>query len=107
MDGALIAAADRPNTFDFIYPTDATVQDMEEAARIAALLPSIHEFADRFDTLLGERGVRLSGGQKQRTAAIILQEAGYAALVRQPKIRDLGAGTGLRRRPLGRPRNSR
>lgn len=47
---------------------DATVQDMEEAARIAALLPSIHEFADRFDTLLGERGVRLSGGQKQRTA---------------------------------------
>jgi len=47
---------------------DATVQDVEEAARIAALLPSIHEFADRFDTLLGERGVRLSGGQKQRTA---------------------------------------
>jgi len=47
---------------------DATVRDMEEAARIAALLPSIHEFADRFDTLLGERGVRLSGGQKQRTA---------------------------------------
>jgi ATP-binding cassette subfamily B protein len=47
---------------------DATVQDMEEAARIAALLPSIHEFADRFDTVLGERGVRLSGGQKQRTA---------------------------------------
>jgi len=47
---------------------DATVRDMEEAARIAALLPSIHEFADCFDTLLGERGVRLSGGQKQRTA---------------------------------------
>lgn len=47
---------------------DATVHDMEEAARIAALLPSIHEFANRFDTLLGERGVRLSGGQKQRTA---------------------------------------
>lgn len=58
---------------------DATVQDMEEAARIAALLPSIQEFTDRFDTVLGERGVRLSGGQKQRTALA-------RALVKNPPI---------------------
>jgi ATP-binding cassette, subfamily B, multidrug efflux pump len=58
---------------------EATEQDMEEAARVASLLPSVQGFTDRFDTLLGERGVRLSGGQKQRTALA-------RALIKNPPI---------------------
>ncbi len=47
---------------------DASHEDMVEAAHAAHLYETIMGFPDRFDTLIGEKGVTLSGGQKQRLA---------------------------------------
>jgi ATP-binding cassette, subfamily B, multidrug efflux pump len=42
--------------------------DLVEATRNASLYETVMAFSDRFDTLVGEKGVILSGGQKQRLA---------------------------------------
>lgn len=47
---------------------DVTDQEIEEAARAAAMHEVILTFPDGYNTLVGERGVTLSGGQKQRVA---------------------------------------
>jgi len=53
--------------------------DIEWAAEIAGLSEDIAGFPDRFDVLVGERGITLSGGQKQRTAIA-------RAVLREPRI---------------------
>ncbi len=46
----------------------ASAEEIREAARIANADLFIEGFAGRYDTIVGERGVKLSGGQRQRIA---------------------------------------
>jgi len=57
----------------------AETAEVEWAAEIAGLSEDIAGFPDRFEALVGERGITLSGGQKQRTAIA-------RAVLREPKI---------------------
>jgi ATP-binding cassette subfamily B protein/subfamily B ATP-binding cassette protein MsbA len=47
---------------------NATDADVEDAARRANAHEFITKLPDRYDTFIGERGVKLSGGQQQRLA---------------------------------------
>ncbi|MCK6641067.1 MAG: ABC transporter ATP-binding protein/permease [Bacteroidia bacterium] len=53
--------------------------DVEQAAKDAAIYSSIMEFPEGFKTMVGERGVTLSGGQKQRISIA-------RAIVSHPKL---------------------
>ena len=47
---------------------DATEQQILEACRIARVDEFAERFEKKYDTVVGERGVKLSGGQKQRVS---------------------------------------
>jgi len=54
-------------------------EEVLEAAEIAGISGEIQSFPQRFETMVGERGITLSGGQKQRTSLA-------RAILRQPRI---------------------
>ncbi len=47
---------------------DATMEEIEAAARAAAIHDRVMELPEGYDTIVGERGYKLSGGEKQRVA---------------------------------------
>jgi ATP-binding cassette, subfamily B, bacterial len=58
---------------------DATLDEIEQAARLAHAHEFIEQLTDGYDALVGERGCMLSGGQRQRICLA-------RALLKQPSI---------------------
>jgi len=67
---------------------DATDEEVMDACKAAAIHDKILSFPDKYNSTVGERGVKLSGGELQRVSIA-------RAILRQPKIVLLDEATSM------------
>ncbi|MBR4123467.1 MAG: ABC transporter ATP-binding protein [Clostridia bacterium] len=65
---------------------DATMGEIEDACKVANIYDFIDKLPDRFDTVVGNRGLKLSGGEKQRVSIA-------RVILKNPKILILDEAT--------------